>query len=130
MADHLMVVLSNAKPGLEDEFNDWYTNVHIVEIVDKLDGVEAAQRFALSGVHRDVEAPFKYLSLYWIPEDKLDDAKAAFKWQAEERAQAYEAGREPFIDRRDVFEEQPRGWFFSKICERYTNPASGVIVAE
>ena len=42
MADHLMVVLSNAKPEIEDQFKDWYSNVHIRELVDRLDPIDAA----------------------------------------------------------------------------------------
>jgi len=124
MADHLMMVLSNSKPDMEDEFNDWYTNVHIVELVDKLPPIEAAQRFVLSGVHRDVEAPFKYMALYWIPEGRLVEAQAAMKWQGEERVEAIAAGRDPVISRLDVFEGLPQAWFFSKVSEKYCGPDS------
>ena len=42
---HLMVVLSNAKPGQDEPFNRWYSDVHMIETIDKLDGFVAAQRF-------------------------------------------------------------------------------------
>ena len=120
MADHLMVVLSNARPELEDEFNDWYTHVHIEEIVDRLDGFEAAQRFTLAGTHRGVVAPYKYLTLYWIPEGKLDAARTAIAWQSAERAEALAAGRQPVINRQDLFDGDPIAWFFSRVSDRYS----------
>lgn len=119
MADHLMVVFSNARPGLEDEFNDWYSRVHIVDIVDKLPGFTTAQRFELSGVHGEETPPHRYLALYWIAEGRLAEAQAAIEWQRQERAEAVEAGREPVIPRRDVFDGPPAAWFFSKVSERY-----------
>jgi len=122
MADHLMMVLSNSKPDLEHEFNDWYTNVHIVELVDKLDPIVAAQRFVLSGVHREADAPYKYLALYWIPEGRLAEAQAIMKWQGEERLEALAEGRDPVISRLDVFEGLPQAWFFSKVSDKYCAP--------
>lgn len=124
MAEHLMMVLSNAKPGSEVMFNDWYSNVHIVELVDKLDPIESAQRFVLAGVHREVDAPYRYMALYWIPEGRLADAQAAMKWQGEERLEALAAGRDPVIGRLDVFEGLPQAWFFSSLTEKYTGGES------
>jgi hypothetical protein len=120
MADNLMVVLSNSKPDLEDEFNDWYSNVHIVEVVDKLDGFEAAQRFALAPGQVEGDAPWMYLALYWIPDGKLEDAQAAIKGQRVEREEALAAGRAPMISKADVFEGNHHTWFFTKVSERYT----------
>lgn len=127
MADHLMVVLSNARPGLEDEFNDWYTNVHIVEVVDRLDGFEAAQRFELSDGQVEEGAPYRYLALYWIPEDKLADAQEAIRHQRRERAEALAAGREPLISKADVFDGHNHTWFYSKISERYTGKVAELV---
>lgn len=114
-----MVVLSNSKVELDEEFNDWYSNVHIVELVDRLDVFEAAQRFVLTGVHRDIEAPYRYLALYWIRDGMLEAAKEAMRWQGVERLEAQAAGREPVINRLDVFEGQPQAYFFSSLCDRY-----------
>ena len=78
----------------------------------------------LSGSHRDVPTPYKYLALYWIPEGKLAEAQAAMAWQGEERLEALAAGREPVINRIDVFEGMPQAWFFSPLCDKYV--ADGV----
>ncbi len=128
MADHLMMVLSNARPGMEDEFNNWYSKVHIVDIVDKLDGIDAAQRFVLSGVQGSADGPYRYLALYWIPEGRLAEAQKAIAWQRLERAEAEAAGRDPVIPMRDVFAGDIQAWFFSKVCETYVVTGSDLPV--
>ena len=37
VAKHLLIVMSNANEGQDDEFNDWYTNTHLGDII-ALDG--------------------------------------------------------------------------------------------
>lgn len=130
MADNLMVVLSNARPEREDEFNDWYSNVHIVEVVDRLDGFEAAQRYQLAPGQVEAGAPWKYLALYWIPDGQVETAQAAIKAQRKEREEAIAVGRPPMISKADVFDGKHQTWFFSKVSERYTGqdasaPAGG-----
>ena len=44
MAKRLMVALSNAAEGRDEEYNDWYSNVHIPDICS-LEGVLGATRF-------------------------------------------------------------------------------------
>ena len=41
-----MLVLANPVPGLEQEFNDWYTNTHMGDLV-QLPGWTGAQRFRI-----------------------------------------------------------------------------------
>jgi hypothetical protein len=43
---YAMLVLSNPVPGLEQEFNDWYTNTHMGDLV-QLPGWMGAQRFRI-----------------------------------------------------------------------------------
>jgi hypothetical protein len=119
VANALMVVLSNARPDVEDEFNDWYSNVHIVEVVDRLEGFEAAQRFELADGQVEDGQSFRYLALYWIREGKLEAAQEAIRHQRVERAEAEAAGREPMISKRDVFAGQHHTWFFRAISDRY-----------
>lgn len=58
------VVFTNAVPGLEDEYNHWYTNTHIPDVL-RVPGVQSAQRFRRtvqqrgSGPH-----PWQYMALY------------------------------------------------------------------
>lgn len=58
----LLVVLMSCKPGSETAYNDWYTNVHIRDVM-RLPGSIAVQRF--SRVAAESVAP-PYLALYEI----------------------------------------------------------------
>lgn len=67
--DDLLLVLSNPNDGRHDEFNDWYSNIHIRNVM-RLPGSSAVQRL------RRVDAPvgegpgvaadqgFEYLAVY------------------------------------------------------------------
>ncbi|HEV8654178.1 MAG TPA: hypothetical protein VGR85_01515 [Candidatus Limnocylindria bacterium] len=63
------LVLTNAKPGQDAEFNEWYDKVHIHDIL-RVPGIEWAQRFKISPVRRGDNyntmppPPFQYLALY------------------------------------------------------------------
>jgi hypothetical protein len=97
VARHLMVVLSNAKPGQEDEFNRWYSQVHVLDTINKLDGFLSAQRFEQASLPDAPPCPYRYLAIYEIDEDQLDTAYAQFRWQRQERAEALAAGRDPVV---------------------------------
>ena len=97
MSAHLMVVLSNAKPGQDEPFNRWYTDVHMVETIDRLDGFLSAQRYRQADLDGAPPCPYRYLAIYEIPEDELDTAYAQFRWQRAERAEATAAGRAPVV---------------------------------
>jgi hypothetical protein len=110
---HLMVVLSNAKPGQDDEFNRWYSQVHVLDAVNKLDGVLSAQRL-LSGGTRGAEPP-----VCQIEDDQLDTAYAQIRWQRQEPAEALAAGRDPVVAVSETLD--PTHFlvgFFSPITER------------
>ncbi len=70
MAKHMLVVFTNAAEGKHDEFNRWYNDVHLGDVL-KVDGFVAAQRFELKGMN-DEESPHRYLALYEIETDDID----------------------------------------------------------
>jgi hypothetical protein len=124
VAEHLMLVFSNAKPELEGEFNDWYNTVHVMDLVDKIEGIVAGQRFQLAGTYRDAAAEYKYLAMYWIPEGKLEAAQAGLKWQREDREEALAAGRAPAVPKfEEGFDGDVSALFFTSITEKYTGSA-------
>ena len=49
MTQHLMLVLSNAKPDQDEEFNTWYKDVHVLDTINKLDGF-ARRSFSCSPI--------------------------------------------------------------------------------
>lgn len=118
MSDHLVIVLSNAAPGREDEFNEWYTNEHIPHVVDRMPGYESGQRYELAA-DQLMAGQFKYLAVYRIPEDKLAEAQKAIADQRVERAAAEAAGREPMITTSSAMADPHFVWLYSPITEEY-----------
>lgn len=109
MAKHVLVVLTNAKAGADDAFNEWYTHTHIGDVL-ALEGFTAAQRFKLSETQLgDGEAPYGYLALYEIEADDLNSARSAL----------IEGG--PRMEMSDAFDRaNSAAWLFSPITERVT----------
>ena len=124
MTDHLLLVFSNARPELEDEFNEWYSHVHVVDLVDKIDGIEAGQRFQLAGTYRDASPDYKYLAMYWIPEGRLEEAQAGLRWQRQDREEALAAGRTPAVPKlEEAFDGDVSALFFTSLTDKYTGRA-------
>jgi hypothetical protein len=86
MGKHTWAVFTNPVPGKEDEYNRWYNDVHLGDVV-KVPGIVGAQRFALSqnqmvqdpetlelGTKQTEKAslPWKYVAFYEIDTDDLD----------------------------------------------------------
>lgn len=66
MARFSFVVYSNPVEGREQEYNDWYSNEHLKDLL-KIPGVIAARRFKLSGTQiHDGAKPYRYLAIYDI----------------------------------------------------------------
>jgi hypothetical protein len=58
MAHYKLVVFSDALDNRDDEFNAWYDNIHLKDVL-AVDGIVAAQRFKLKTGDK-----WKYLALY------------------------------------------------------------------
>ena len=57
----ILVVQTNPVVGREDEYNDWYTNRHLDDVL-KVPGFKSAQRFMLA--QDDGTSKWKYLAIY------------------------------------------------------------------
>jgi hypothetical protein len=57
----VLVVLSNPVAGREAEFNDWYSNQHLADVL-KVPGFSSAQRFKLGLVDSNMQ--WTYLAIY------------------------------------------------------------------
>ncbi len=68
MAKGVMIVMSQAIPGQEDEFNDWYDSKHIPELL-AVPGVTSAQRFVALPSARGQLPPQGYLAVYELDGD-------------------------------------------------------------
>lgn len=77
MAKHVLVVLTNAANGRDDEFNDWYDNIHVPEIL-ALPGFLAAQRFRVGEAQIGPAPSHRYLALYEFEADNPADVTKSF----------------------------------------------------
>jgi len=71
MGKYVFMVFANAVEGKDDEFNDWYNNVHLGEVL-QVPGFASGQRFEMSGAPTP-GADHKYLAMYEL---ETDDAQA------------------------------------------------------
>ena len=62
-AENLLLAFTNAAEGREDEFNQWYTGVHVPELLE-IPGVVAAQRFEIDAPPDGPAPAHKYLAVY------------------------------------------------------------------
>ena len=76
MARSVLLVFTNATPGDDAEFNRWYDEVHLKEVLET-PGFVAAERFDLSDSQMaDADRPHRYLSIYEIEGDAASALKA------------------------------------------------------
>lgn len=76
MARYTLVVLTNPVSGKEDEYNTWYDNRHLADLL-AVDGFIAAQRFRLAEGDQPQDVTHRYLALYEIETDDLAKTQAA-----------------------------------------------------
>jgi hypothetical protein len=69
---YTFVVLTNPTPGKDVEFNRWYNEQHIPDVLNAA-GFVCAQRFRLSETQNSpkTDQTYKYLALYEIETDDL-----------------------------------------------------------
>ena len=77
MATSILMVLTNPVEGKEDEYNEWYSDIHIREIVD-IPGFVSARRFKLADAQMGAAGPHQYLAIYEVEGDP-GEALAALK---------------------------------------------------
>jgi hypothetical protein len=77
----MLLVFTAPVPGRETEYNDWYTNQHVPDIV-ALPGFARAQRFRSADADANLDAvtagpPAPYLAVYEIVDGQIETAKAS-----------------------------------------------------
>ncbi len=78
MADYKLIMLSNAKPGRDEEFKTWYQR-HLNDML-RIPGVTAAQCYDYDmELSEKPEAKFKYMALYEITTDDLPQSLMALQ---------------------------------------------------
>lgn len=87
MARSVLVVYTRPVEGREQEFEEWYSNVHLPEVV-ALEGFVAARRFAaVPDPAHDQPAPLPFLAIYEVEDGMLETARQALA-EALERSRA------------------------------------------
>ena len=76
MAKHILLVLTNPVEGRGDEFNEWYSDTHLADVLG-VDGFAAAQRFELAKDQLGEPGPYRYLAIYEVDADDMGKALAA-----------------------------------------------------
>ena len=79
MSKHVLVVQSNAVAGREDEYNRWYSDQHLGDVI-KVPGILTAQRFKIAT--DGANAKWKYLAIYEVETDDLAKTMAALNSRA------------------------------------------------
>ena len=90
MATHVLVVLSNPVEDAEEEFNAWYDEVHLTDMLS-VPGMTTAQRFVIGPpvLSKKAPVPWRYLALYEVETEDIQatiDAVAAAlpSWEVSE----------------------------------------------
>jgi len=76
MGTHRLIVFTGPKPGAEAEYNKWYNEVHLKEVLE-IEGFVAAQRFEIAASQigeMGENAPSRYLAIYEIEAENVDVA--------------------------------------------------------
>jgi hypothetical protein len=76
MARYTFLVLTNATGDRHDEFNEWYNNRHLPDVL-AVEGFVAAQRFRLAELDPPQESAHRYMALYEVEADDLAKANQA-----------------------------------------------------
>ncbi len=79
---HLVLILTEPTEGQEDEYNDYYENLHLKEVLDTT-GLRTAQRFKLADQAGEA-CPLPYLAVY---ETEAEDAAEVLRDLNETRPQ-------------------------------------------
>lgn len=86
MGTYLVMVLSNPVEGRDDEFNDWYENTHLDEVLATT-GFTTAQRFQLEEA-RGPKPDHRYLAVYQTEGDSAEEVLARLSARRAERQQS------------------------------------------
>jgi hypothetical protein len=104
---HIVAVLTEPTEGKTDEFNDYYENLHLDEVLATT-GWKSAQRFVLADQVGQT-CPLPYLALYEV---EADDASAIIPTMDETRPQRQQSAA---LNRRTA-----AVWVFSETGPEHT----------
>jgi len=102
----LVLILTEPTTGNEDEYNDYYNNLHLDEVLETTD-LQTAQRFKLVGQAGE-PCPLPYLAVYETEAEHAEDVLANLN---ENRAQRQQSGA--------LNKRTGRVWVFEEISPKH-----------
>ena len=108
----VLVALTNAVEGREDEYNEWYNNTHLVDVM-KIPGIVGAKRYCIAGgQHVAGGTPWKYLATYDL---ECDDLNSVAQELEKRRGPTGKGSPEMAIS--PALKEERLAWFYEEIFE-------------
>ena len=107
MSKHILVVMTNPADGPDEEFNEWYSNTHVQEVV-VIPGFVSAQRFKLSAEQAGGTNEYDYLAIYEIEAESAGAALQALK------------DARPNLNMSAALGEKRALWAYDQITEKVT----------
>lgn len=96
-ARSILVVHSKPVEGREAEYDHWYSEVHLPEVI-ALDGFVAARRFRFVPKDADDVTPdLPFLAIYEVEPGRLEEARTGLARALEESKAALAAGEQPIL---------------------------------
>jgi hypothetical protein len=101
--EHILIALTNAVPGREAEFNEWYNGQHLTDVL-AIDGIASARRYELAtaqvtGARR---SEYRYLAMY-----RIDDSPDA-------TIRRFEAARQQ-MQFSEALEQHRQVWVYTRL---------------
>jgi hypothetical protein len=107
---HAYLALTNPKTGRDDEFNAWYDEHHLPEIVHHTPGFLVGQRFERAKAQRPgQDLPWRYIALYDVAADDIQASLDAIVPLIKERA---------FTSPRGALDPGHASWTYTAIRDR------------
>ena len=104
---HILVVFTECMPGEEVEYNRWYNETHVADVLS-VNGIEAVQRFRLTEMEPEQTSPHRFLGIYEITGDPKQVSKDLVAGRDQRyMSPAYDAAR-------------TARWYFSAVTDRET----------
>src|ERR1700755_3074339 len=102
-----MVVLSNARPGEEDTYHDWYNNVHAPDVFHRREGYATLQRYQLTERQLTTRR-YGYVAIWELADGRLRDALTSI---GDLRKAKQAGGHDPQDTPNPGIAEAPSTWF-------------------
>ena len=103
MGKYVLVVPSSAKEGRDDDYNEWYNNQHIHDLL-AIPGIKSGRRFTPDPIS-PMPPPADYLAIYEIETDDIGSVFAEMNRRAQSGEMSVSDSLDPASPKLWVFEQ-------------------------